>query len=136
MAFGKPIVLCSPFSGTAITQDGEPVPGVVIKRSWVWGWNDNSGLDETVTDANGKFSFPIVTGSSFVASFIPHQPDVKQVITANNGGTELKIWSASKTNYTLNSELDGRKVNVLCYLDKAPSDEGLYWGTCLEDSEN
>ena len=133
MALGKTFVLCSPFSGTAVTQSGEPAAGIEIERTWVWGWNDKSGTDRTVTDENGKFEFPIVEGSSFTASFLPHEPHVDQRIIAHPASGDVEIWFAAKKTYELNSEMEGRPTKVVCDLDKKPSADGLYWGTCVED---
>ncbi|OMH39446.1 hypothetical protein BGP75_03485 [Motiliproteus sp. MSK22-1] len=130
---GKTFVLCSPFAGTAITGDGEPAAGVEVERQWTWGWNDESGSDRTVTDAQGRFSFPVVEGSSFTASFLPHEPHVSQRIIAHTKNGDVEIWFAAKRSYELNSEMDGRPTKVICNLDREPSDAGLYWGTCVED---
>jgi len=134
MAFGKTYILCSPFSGTAITTEGKPISGVEIERKWVWGWNGKSGVDRTTTDKQGKFYFPVVTSSSLTASFLPHEPDVSQQITAKTTEGNVEIWYASKKSYELNSEMDGQPIKVLCYLDKKPSADGLYWGTCIKDN--
>ena len=133
MAFGKSFVLCSPFSGTAVIEGGKPVADVVIERRWVWSWNDETGSDRTVTDANGKFEFPLVEGSSMSAMFLPHEPNIRQTIIAHTPGGEVEIWNAIKATYEMNSEMDGRPIKVICHLDKEPSADGLYWGTCVED---
>lgn len=52
MAFGKNLILCSPFKGTVITEGGNPATGVELERKWVWGWNDQSGTDRSVSDTN------------------------------------------------------------------------------------
>ena len=135
MAFGKSLVLCSPFSGRAMTQAGEPAAGITVVRTWKWGWNDKTGTDRTTTDENGKFSFPVVNGSSFSASLLPHEPNVLQTITAHTDSGEVEIWSATKKTYDLNSEMKGRPVHVKCFVDKEPSADGLYWGTCVEDDK-
>jgi len=134
MALGKSLVLCSPFHGRLLTQDGQPAAGVRIERSWVWGWNDKQGSDTTETDDQGRFELPIVEGSSFLGSMLPHEPDVRQRIVAHAPNGEVEIWVASKKTYELNSELEGRPVKVVCNIDKEPSDDGLYWGTCTEDT--
>jgi len=138
MAFGKTYILCSPFSGTAITKDGNSILDVEIERKWVWVWvwvwNGNSGLDRTITDKHGKFNFPVVTSSSLTASLLLHEPDISQQITAKTSEGDLEIWYASKKTYELNSEMNGQPIKVLCRLDKKPSSDGLYWGTCIEDN--
>jgi len=133
MAFGKNLILCSPFNGTVITKGGKPAAGVELERKWVWGWNDQSGSDRSVSDANGRFDFPVVEGKSFTASFLPHEPNISQRIIAHQPSGDVEIWYAVKKNYELNSEMEGRPIKVVCALDTKPSDDGLYWGTCIED---
>ena len=133
MAFGKSFILCSPFSGPAVIEGGKPLGDVVMERRWVWSWNDETGSDRAVTDANGKFAFPLVKGSSMSAMFLPHEPNIRQTIIAHMPDGELEIWNAVKATYEMNSELDGRPIKVICHLDKEPSADGLYWGTCVED---
>lgn len=133
MAFGKTFVLFSPFSGTAVTDDGAPAAGIKIERSWKWGWNNETGSDHATTDNQGRFSFPVIEGHSFTASFMPHEPHITQSLIASMASGEVEIWHAIKKSYDLNSELNGKPTRVVCRLDKEPSDEGLYWGTCVED---
>ncbi|CAA0109067.1 Uncharacterised protein [BD1-7 clade bacterium] len=132
MAFGKKFVLCSPFSGAALSSNDQPMPGVVIERRWVWGWNGKQGMDTVTTDSNGHFEFPEVIAAAGTAAFLPHEPDIQQVIRAKMPSGELEIWVASKRNYSLNGELDGRPIQVKCYLDREASADGLLWGTCEE----
>jgi hypothetical protein len=132
MALGKTFVLCSPFSGVLVTKGGEPAGGVRLERTWQWGWNSKSGSDVAVTGPDGRFSFAEVTGSSLLASFAPHEPSVMQSITAQADGRQVEIWNANKRNYEMDGELDGRPIDVVCHLDREPSADGLFWGTCEE----
>lgn len=134
MAFGKTFILCSPFSGTAVIQGNKPAAGIELERHWVWHWNDDSGSDRTVTDDNGKFNFPQIEGSSMSAMFLPHEPNIRQTIIARMPEGDLEIWNAVKASYELNSEMDGHPIKVICHLDKEPSANGLYWGTCIEEN--
>lgn len=135
MAFGGGLILCSPFNGRAMTQDGQVVAGLKLERKWKWGWNGKEGSDYVTTNDKGEFSFPVVSGSSLLASLLPHEPDVMQTITAFADSGPVEIWAASKKTYKLNSELTGRPIKVKCLIDAEPSADGLYWGTCVEDSE-
>lgn len=132
MAIGGNLILFSPFNGKALMQDGQPAAGITLERKWKWGWNDKESSDQTITSANGEFSFPAVNESSFLASLLPHEPDVLQTITAFTGKGSIEIWAASKKSYELNSEMDGRPISVTCVVDAEPSSDGLYWGTCVE----
>ena len=133
MAFGKTFVLCSPVYGIAVTANDEPAAGIEIVREWTWTWNDQKGRDVTVTDAGGRFEFPLVEGSSLGAMFLPHEPNIMQVFTAKLPAGDLEILSISKDSYDLNSELNGKPTRIRCHLDREPSPDGLYWGTCEED---
>lgn len=132
MAFGKTFVLCSPFSGVLVTKGGEPAEGVKLERRWEWGWNSKSGSDVAITGPDGRFRFPEVTGSSLFASIAPHEPSVMQSITAYADGRQVEIWNANKNNYDMDGELGGRPIDVVCHLDREPSANGLFWGTCEE----
>ena len=132
MAFGKTLVLCSPFSGLLVTEGGEAAHGVRLERTWLWGWNSRAGSDVAVTGPDGRFRFPAVTGRSVLASMLPHQPSTDQTIAAHGPDGPAEIWRASKSNYDMNGELSGRPINVTCHLDREPSADGLFWGTCEE----
>ncbi len=56
-----------------------------------------------------------------------------QRIVAHAPSGDMEIWFANKKTYELNSEMDGRPTKVVCDIDKEPSADGLYWGTCVED---
>lgn len=136
VAFGSSLVLCSPFNGTLVTSDGSPVSGVRITRTWDWAWAGKSGEDQAVTADDGTFSFGQVNGSSMTARFMPHSPDVRQKITAETASGPLLIYSVSKRNYDLDSEildrgLTGPGINLVCRADVEPSGDGPFWGTCL-----
>jgi hypothetical protein len=132
MAFGKTFVLCSSFSGKLVTGNEQPAAGIRIVRSWKWGFNSQSGSDETTTDSEGRFQLPPVTGKSLFAGLAPHEPSIGQEIVAHGPNGPVVIWSADKSNYDMDGELDGRKIDAICSLDKKPSADGLYWGTCVE----
>ena len=62
---------------------------------------------------------PLMTGSSFSTTWLPHEAVVNQLITVEHGGVKHEVWVCSKRDYLLNSELDGRAINVLFKLDQA-----------------
>lgn len=133
LAFLKPLVLMSPMEGTLIEASGEPVVGVRLVRRWDWVWTNRQGADETVTDEEGKFQFPRVTGSSVTARLLPHEPNVRQIIVAHSPTGEVEIWRAIKGNYEENSELGGDEFQVLCAIDglPGPEEERLYASQCV-----
>jgi len=51
-AMGK-MCLFSAVKGVVLDH-GKPVEGATIERSYKWMWNDQVGVDKTVTDAQGR----------------------------------------------------------------------------------
>ncbi len=131
MAFGKELVLASEFRGQLVTDGGTPAPGIRITRSLNWGWGEEVIEDETETDAEGRFSFPKVTRRSLTAGILPHTPSIAQEMMAHGPSGAVNIWFADKANYKDQGELD-RPIDVICHLDREPSADGLFWGTCEE----
>ena len=138
MALGKTFVLCSQFNGRLVDASGSPVTGVVVRRTWEWAWNGEKGSEETVTDAEGRFSFPEVTGSSFLAGILPHEASIYQEVKAERSEGTVLLYAVNKATYDRNSELmfrdlKGPGINLLCRIDKEPSSDGPFRGTCIED---
>lgn len=136
MAFGKTVVLCSPFNGKLINEAGEPQAGISITRDWEWGWNSKTGTDQTVTAADGTFSFPEVTGSSWSVGLLPHEPVINQKINADGPNGQVRLFSVNKHTYDADGELFGTNlkgpgINLVCRIDKEPSGDGPFWGTCV-----
>jgi hypothetical protein len=134
MAFGKTLVVCSGFEGQLLTEAGEPVSGITLKRTWTWGWKDETGTEETVSGADGRFRFDPVTRSSFTA-FLPHEPSMTQEIVAELPDGSKRIWFSGKLNYEADSEL-GRPMDMLCYVDRESTSTASFSGTCVERSPN
>jgi hypothetical protein len=136
MAFGKTLILASEFEGRLVDADGNPAAGVEVVRTWEWAWTSDTGSDSAQTDGDGRFSFGVVTGSSFSARLVPHQPVIHQEITANGPSGPVLLFSVDKQNYDPDSELFGRgltltKLNFVCRIDQEPGDTGAFWGTCM-----
>ena len=111
-------ILFSPVSAT-VTNLGVAVAGSVVTRTYEWRSSGQKAADTAVTDASGKFSLPAMTGSSFSTTWLPHEAVVNQLITVEHGGVAHEVWICSKRDYLLNSELDGRAINVVFKLDQA-----------------
>lgn len=134
MAFGGSLVLASALEGRLLDgEGGRPVSGVTIKRNWSWAWTNREGSDETVTDSEGRFRFQEVVGRSLTAKFVPHEPSVRQEITAELPGGSLTLLSLQKSNYETNGELGGQPLRIACRTDLEPDASGFFWGTCERD---
>lgn len=129
MAFGKTVVLFSEFNGVLVDASNNPQPGVRIVRKWKW---KEPAQDETVTDKDGRFHLPRVTGTSLLASVLPVKAVITQDIIAHGPEGEVILWSAGKLSFEDNSEMDGRPLNFSCRIDKTPNHDGPYYGTCRE----
>jgi hypothetical protein len=137
MAFPQSLVLMSEMQGQLLDVGGEPVAEVRLVRSWDWAWRNHQGSDETITDADGRFCFPAVTGRSLTARILPHEPAIRQRIIAHHAGEESQIWSAIKRNYREGGELAGRPLRVRCGLTAVPGAESqrLFASLCVEPTE-
>ncbi|MBP9779294.1 hypothetical protein KBD33_01570 [Candidatus Gracilibacteria bacterium] len=101
--------LSSPIEGT-ILSNGKPVANTKIVRTSISGWFDGSTkyTEETTTDENGKFSFPVRVArfsGSMLFSWFPHETVITQEILLDQGGNTYHIWGAIKRNYDLYGEL-------------------------------
>jgi len=103
-----------------VVIDGKPVSGATIERDYVWGWNDQRDGDKAVTDAGGAFRMPALTGSSFFASWLPHEPAIQQKLIIRVGDKSYEGWTSTKPNYTANGELDGKPLKLRCDLNAEP----------------
>ena len=75
-----------------VLDHGRPVEGAIIERSYKWSWKDQSGGDNTTTDARGAFSLPVIWGHSLSASLLPHEPLISQTILIKYGGKSYDAW--------------------------------------------
>ena len=100
-----------------MTLNGEPVVGARILREWEW---QKKKQDETVTDSDGKFSFPAVYESSPTRLF-PSEFNVSQFLTVFYQGEEFAFWVTNKREVEENVELGGLPLNLNCELSDEPS---------------
>lgn len=124
------MILFSEVNGV-VTKKGKPVHGAEVRRSYTWNWNNQKSSETTVTDGEGRFSFPVVAGSSFLGSLIPHEPIVSQAMHIYVDGKEYDAWIYRKDNYNHNGELDGKPIELICDLDESPDvPVGEIYGIC------
>ena len=128
-------VLFSEVQGIVV-RDGAPVGGAVVERSYLWAWNDKRGSDSAVTDQQGAFRVPVITGRSFLGGVLPHEPAVDQTIHIRHEGKTYEAWVFSKRNYDGNGELNGKPLRLHCDLssppkrtETGPAGQG-YFGIC------
>ena len=89
-----------------------------------------SGSDAAVTDAKGQFSFPSVVRSSFLGSFLPHEPMVQQTILIQHQGQTYKAWMYDRGSYQDLGELKGKPIVLKCDLDAPLSHKSGIYGIC------
>jgi len=134
MALGGGLVLASATEGRLVDAAGAPAAGVGLRRRWAWGWTGTEGEDRAETDAEGRFRFPEVTGSSLTARIMPHEPSVRVEIEAERAeGGALTLLSYQKATYAAGWEAEASGLDefrLVCRIDAEPSADGLFWGTC------
>lgn len=121
--------LFSEVKGVVVKQ-GLAVEGAVVEQEFRWAWNDEVGLVQTKTDAEGKFSFPAVIRSSFLGSLLPHEPMITQTILIKHEGNVYKAWMFDKGNYKENGELNGKAISLYCDLEAPLSHKENVYGIC------
>ena len=106
------VCLFSAMSGV-LTLDGKPASGVRLVRTV-----DFSGpeSDETTTDKNGQFEFPVVFTRT-ITKYLPQEFVSNQQIDAHHQGKEYRIWYSVKRNPDENSEARGKPLVVQCELN-------------------
>lgn len=131
-----------------VLDHGKPVAGATIERSYNWGWNDQSGGDQTTTDAQGAFALPAIWGRSLLGAILPHEPVIEQTILIKYAGRTWKAWMKDKHNYHENGELAGldddgklfgydasgklvgRPISLVCRLEAELKRRSTVYGIC------
>lgn len=126
-AMGKNLYLFSEVQGT-VTQGGKPVVGAEVQRTHVW--KDKPRTERVTTGATGRFAFPAVIESSFLASMLPHEPVVPQKIFIHVGGNEYEAWMHTKHNYNDLGELNGKPIRLECDLESEAGFRDGFYGIC------
>ncbi|MGE8217989.1 Nickel uptake substrate-specific transmembrane region [compost metagenome] len=131
MALFKTLYLFSEVHGTVLL-DGKPVQGVEVEQDYHWRWGGQKRTTTVTTDAQGRFHFAEVTGRSWTAGLLPHEPVIVQRITLRYQGKEHKGWFMAKHNYDRLGEVPGRPLNVVCDLadEAGPRPEIGTFGIC------
>jgi len=103
------LYLFSPIEGI-ILANGKPVSHAKLVRvsSSEWFDGDKKYTEETTTDENWKFSFPLRKAKFWISrllSWLPHEAVISQEIILNQWDKTYPIWWAVKRNYDLFGEL-------------------------------
>ena len=131
--FAKTYIMASRMQGVLVDGADRPASGVTITRRWTWGWNNRSGEDRAVTDAQGRFGFDEVAVRAGLTGRLPHAPGIGIVITADLPAGPLILLDLKKRNYDPDGELDGKPFRIRCRSDTEPEARGFFWGTCALD---
>jgi hypothetical protein len=130
MGASSRLVLFSEVHGTVL-KDGVPLAGAEIRQEVVWSDNkDEIPARETASDGNGRFSFPAVEHTAGALRVVPHQPVILQKLIIRYNGVDYPAWRHTKNSYEENSELEGKRMDLVCELSREPDFEGTHYGIC------
>lgn len=110
-------VLFSPVTGV-VTKDGAPVKNAVVQR--YHRLLSDFAEDETRTNESGQFFFPSIQKPVFA-----FESKVYQHISIIHDRQVYIVWKFNKPNLSLNGELDGWAMHLLCDLGEPEIDHDL-----------
>jgi len=135
------IYMASEFSGT-LTDGGQPLSGIQVKRFVSDGTDSKEKEQETHTDSNGNFHFDEVTGHS-PSKFLPFEMRFHSKIVINYNNELIKVFSTTKSNTSkggefsnMDSDYNVLPVNLNFNCELTNSDDvlkeanGEYFGIC------
>lgn len=96
-----------------ITQNGEPLSGVEVVRSWEWNKRQS---DSATTNAKGVVQFPSVHESS-ASRLFPAELIVGQQLAVKVDGKEIVVFTNAKREPEINAEFGGKAFVVHCELN-------------------
>jgi len=120
---------------TGVVQlEGKPCVGAQIEQSVSDGGGERIET-EKVTGSDGKFSFPEITKSKGLFSFLPGEFVASQELIIRFEGREYQGWISTKRSMEANSETGGRPFELICNLNEDPDYHDKSFGVCqLVDS--
>ena len=128
MGLFTPLVLFSPVAGVVL-MNGVPVANAEVRQEITF-FDEKLPPQRAISDASGGFHFPVVERGAGISRFAPHQPVIMQTIIIVHAGVEYEAWIHTRNSYELNSELDGRPLQLECELTREPDFEGTHFGIC------
>lgn len=129
---GKKFYLFSEVEGT-VTEAGKPIAGAEIER--IHEWKNKPRSERVTTGADGRFTFPEVTETSFLTSILPQEPIVPQKIIIRVRGVEYKGWMYTKHDYEPRSELGGKPIRLDCDIRRKADYQDSWFGICTLSGE-
>jgi hypothetical protein len=128
------VCLFSGISGV-IMLDGKPVANARLVRT---ADRDGAKTDETMTDKDGRFSFPAMFERT-VAKYLPQEFVSAQQIHVHFEGKNYEMWTGVKRKQEENTESRGKPLVVKCELNSARNtiyvDHAVYITMCTWDVE-
>lgn len=133
----KKMVLSSEVQGQ-LMLGGLPLADAVIERELRWSWKSETIVDQVKSDSAGMFGLPQVLRTSLSAGLLPHQPNIRQTITAIHEGKKYNLWMHDKGDYKDLSEFNGKKVTLNCSVEKESvrNEEFNSFGICEFKQKN
>lgn len=120
--------VCSPMTAQLRHANGEPATGISVRREWFW--RGKSGVHNTTTDGEGRFSFPAVAPRRGLFGFLPAEEAVRQIFTASLSSGEFEFLDIHTSGLALNAETQGRVFDLICKVGVEPGKADVGWGTC------
>lgn len=112
MNAGKSCVFSS--VDVVVTRDGVPVADARVVRTSEW---QKEEVETTVTDSEGRFSFPALYHAS-ASKFVPFSEFVaSQSIVVEVEGQQFEIWANGKRDPKENAEFGGQPIKLTCELN-------------------
>lgn len=92
-----------------LLQQGKPLEGAKVERTYHFTWANKDYKDETYTDEQGRFYFSESVKWMLLGHVLPHEPVIPQKITVfqQGGAHPVDIWLKTKRNYRTMGELSG-----------------------------
>lgn len=105
---GLNVSLFSAVRGQLLEQ-GEPLEGIKVERSYHFTWAGKDYKEVTYTDKQGKFYFDEAVKFMLFGRVLPHEPVIPQKISIyhRDASKAIDIWQHSKRNYNTMGEMNG-----------------------------